>query len=673
MASSAYGASNTEETEQGSQDSQRIDPLIKENNEIGKIAKSGFFEMDEVVVTATRQADSIRNIPKNVTVITSEDIAQASSNNVVDLLAREANLNLRSFFGSDKKAGIDIRGMGDTYVSNVIVMVDGIRLNTPDLAGPDYSTVPLGQIDRIEVVRGAGSVLYGDGAVGGVINIITKKGERDPELMLYSSYGSYDTYDGRASLGRRFLDLTFNVNGDYYDSDGYRDNGYLRKKDGGIHLCYELNETVSLSLGASNHDDSYGLPGPVSKVNADSSDDRVNTNFPEDYGDTATQLYTSGIDVDLDKYGVFKVRGSYRKRENSYIMGYSSLISKEAQSNTIDEDSKQLDLTYRTRYVSGPLEYGFLCGMAYQEVDYFGDDRAQSREKHGDIEATDWFLNNEWVLFENLILSAGYRKSRSKMDFFDDRFGLSTLFDNTRSDVWQNRAYDVGITYLLDRNTTLFVNHSKSFRSPNVDELVLGSDDLHPQKGYHLDIGVRHSMAGLLEMAFTFFQIKIEDEIYYGEDPPGSGMSINRNYDEKTIRRGVEFDIKFFPTDYFFMWGNYSYTNAKFDESNNYIPLVPRHKASLGLECRIMEPLLLSVTGTFVGSRYDGNDQDNNLYEKLESYQVVDAKLSYEYKWMTLFAGVNNIFNDLYTTSAYSEYYYTMPTCNAYAGLSWRY
>ena len=86
-----------------------------------------------------------------------------------------------------------------------------------------------------------------------------------------------------------------------------------------------------------------------------------------------------------------------------------------------------------------------------------------------------------------------------------------------------------------------------------------------------------------------------------------------------------------------------------------------------------MEPLLLSVTGTLVGSRYDGNDQTNDQYKKLESYQVVDAKLSYEYKEIKVFVGVNNIFDELYSTSAYSEFYYPMPARNAYAGVEWRY
>ena len=226
------------------------------------------FELEEVVVTGTREEDSIREIPKNVTVITADDIAQAPSNNVVDLLAREANVGLRSFFGTDKQAGVDIRGMGDSFGSNVIVMVDGVRLNSPDLSGPALSSIPLDRIERIEIVRGAGSVLYGDGAVGGVINIITKKGDTEPEARILTSYGAYSTYDERASFGGRFGRVSLNANGDYYSTDGYRDNGYLRKKDAGVNAAWDLGERVTLSLAGSTHEDAYGLPGAVSKADA---------------------------------------------------------------------------------------------------------------------------------------------------------------------------------------------------------------------------------------------------------------------------------------------------------------------------------------------------------------------------------------------------------------------
>ncbi|MBW1799509.1 MAG: TonB-dependent receptor [Deltaproteobacteria bacterium] len=113
--------------------------------------------------------------------------------------------------------------------------------------------------------------------------------------------------------------------------------------------------------------------------------------------------------------------------------------------------------------------------------------------------------------------------------------------------------------------------------------------------------------------------------------------------------------------------------SAKFENKETRVPLVPETKASFGLEWRIIEPFLIGLTGSWVGSRFDGNDENNDRYEKLESYKVVDGKLSYRYKGLTLFGGVNNIFNEIYSTVAYSETYYPMPTRNFYGGIEWRF
>ncbi len=158
------------------------------------------YELDAIVVTANKVQEPISDIPKHVTVITSEDIKESSAKNIIELLTKEAGVNVRTTFGNDKQAVVDLRGMGDTAASNVIVMVDGLELNAPDQSGPSISSVPIEQIERIEIVRGAGSVVYGSGAVGGVINIITKKAGETPMVDFYSSYGSYDTFDNRASI-----------------------------------------------------------------------------------------------------------------------------------------------------------------------------------------------------------------------------------------------------------------------------------------------------------------------------------------------------------------------------------------------------------------------------------------------------------------------------------------
>jgi iron complex outermembrane receptor protein len=633
------------------------------------------FELDEIVVTATRIEEPIQNIPRNVTVITSEDIEQSPSNNIVDLLARESGVNLRSLFGTDKQAVVDIRGMGDTSVSNVVVMVDGIRLNPPDLAGPDFSSIPLDQIERIEIVRGAGSVIYGDGAVGGVINIITKRGEEEPEARVYTSYGSFDSFDGRASYRGRISDLSFTMNGDYYNSDGYRDNSSFRKKDIATKIGYDWGDYITLTLTGSHHEDRYGLPGPVSKEDVDSRERRILTDRPDDCGETSDRRMVGGVEIVLGHWGNITASRGYRFRDNSYIIGYSPLIPRDDQTDEIDEDTRSLTLGYNKDYEVLGLSHRFQCGIDHYETEYVREELSRGQRKNSEVENVGLFFNNHWSLTDDLLWEWGYRYNEYQGRFRTD---IRRSFDGGRRWVngditekkWIRNVYDVGLVYTFRPKTTFFASYAVSFRVPNVDEFARADDSLQPQKGQHVELGGRSRIGELAEFAVTLFHTGIENEIYFGEDPV-TGESFNRNYDEKTIRHGVETDAKIYPTDSIYLWGNYCYTEAKFEVKETYIPLVPKHKASIGVEWNIFEPLVLSLTLTWVGSRFDGNDENNNRYERLDAYEVLDCKLTYKYDGLKIFAGVNNILDELYSTTAYSESYYPMPTRNIYGGVEW--
>jgi iron complex outermembrane receptor protein len=654
-------------------------PLYAQDNvrEGEEATAMGRFELDEIVVTASRIEKSIKNVPRNVTVITSGDIEQAPSNNLVDLIARESGVNLRSFFGNDKQAVIDMRGMGDTAPSNVIVMVDGVRLNSPDLTGPDFSSIPLDQVERIEIVRGAGSVIYGDGAVGGVINIITKEGQKEPEVCLYTSYGSYATFDGQACYGGRIKNLSLAAIGDYYDSDGYRENSYFRKKDASVKTGYDMSDYVSLTLTGSLHQDEYGLPGPVSKENKDIRENRVLTDRPNDYGKTTDWRVVGGVEMELGNWGTLGAKRGYRFRDNSYIIGYSPLISEEDQTDTIDEDTKSLILGYSKEYNAFGLIHGFQCGIDSYVTEYVREERSRDQRKNSETKPVGGFVSNDWHLTEGLLFQWGYRYNEYRGRFRED---LRRSFEGIKR--WENgditekkltrNVYDVGLVYTFRPETALFVGYATSFRIPNVDEFARADESLEPQQGRHTEIGGRSRIGELMECTVTLFHTGIEDEIYFGEDPL-TGESFNRNYEEKTIRRGVETDVRIYPTDSMYLWGNYTYTEAKFEVKETFVPLVPMHKASVGVEWNILEPLVLSLTGIFVGSRFDGNDENNTRYDKLDGYTVLDGKLTFTHRGFKLFVGVNNILDELYSTTAYSESYYPMPTRNIYGGLEWRF
>ncbi|MEW6265793.1 MAG: TonB-dependent receptor [Thermodesulfobacteriota bacterium] len=631
------------------------------------------FELETIVVTGSRVAEEIRGLPKNVTVITSEEIEQATSNNVVDLLAREANVNLRSFYGHDKFGGVDIRGMGDTFVSNVLVLIDGVRLNTPDMAGPDLSSIPLDQIERIEILRGSGSVLYGDGAVGGVINIITKKGGSAPTFKARTSIGSYDTTDTRISYGGRIKKLDFNLSGSYFDSAGYRDNGRLRKTDAGVYTGYDFSQRLTAFFSAALHRDKYGLPGPVSKKDAENPERRKLTKQPHDRGETEDQRYRSGFNLNLDQYGQLSAQFGLRHRENNYILGYSPLLAEADQTSRIDEDSRSLNIGYLKKYRIGGLEHRLQLGFDYFFSDYQRTELSSNLRHNSQIDNHGLYVFNKWSLPLDLGLHAGFRRNEFHGLFRRDErksFGVHQRWINgapfTRD--WTNDSFDLGLVYSPTPFLDLFADYATSFRTPNTDEFALAAADLRPQKGEHLEIGLRRAWAGWAEFSVTLFQIRIEDEIYYGEDP-ATGTQLNRNYDQRTIRRGVETEVKLYLTDKFFCWANLGIIDARFEGSGAYVPLVPEYKANIGAEWRIVQPLAVSVTGAFVGQRYDGNDWTNDRYDQLQPYSTFDAKLSYDYRNLRFFCGVNNIFDELYSVVGYSETYYPLPGRNFYAGV----
>jgi TonB-dependent siderophore receptor len=636
------------------------------------------FQMEEVVVTATGLEDEVRNVARNVTVITAEDIAQSPSNFVPDLLSRETNVNLQSLYGTDKQAVVDIRGMGQTTASNVLVLVDGFRLNSPDLAGPDFSSVPIDQIERIEIIRGAGSVIYGSGAVGGVVNIITKRGKKEPTARPYASYGSYDTFDGRISGGGQIENLDVSLNADYFDTDGYRDNGGLRKKDFGARLGYDatehiggdLFEGVLFNLSGTYHEDKEGFPGGVPIEDIDSESERTKASTPNDGAETEDNRVRGGIEVDIGSFGVLTLNGGVRHRDSKFIFGFTPLKPKEAQISRLNEDTQQIDFGYTQEYSLWGLENTFQFGTDYYYTDYYSERLDQRERKNSQIDSLGFFFTNRSSLGEKFSLDIGYRYNIYKGTFRNDE-----LVDFSGDDVWVNgaefdrnyydNAYNIGIVYAPAKSTSLYSSFATSFRIPNVDEFALADDNLKPQKGWHVDVGLRQQFKDLAEVSLSLFYFEIDDEIFFDAD-----ARENRNFEDTTQRFGVETSLKFYPTDRLYLWGNLTVMQAEFKGSGNQIPLVPNYSAKLGMEWRILDPLLLALTGSFIGSQYDGNDITNDRFAKLDPYQVFDAKLTYTFKKFTFFCGVNNIFNELYETVAFSESYFPMPTRNYYAGLA---
>ncbi len=619
--------------------------------------------LEEVVVTATRDIQEIRKIPANVTVITKEEIEQSNSQTTIDLIRDEVGVAVRDYYGTGKKASVDIRGFGETGILNTLVLVDGRRVNEIDLSGVDWTQIPLDQVERIEILRGAGSVLYGDNAVGGVINIITKKPEKPLSVEGEMVLGSYDYHKEHGSVSGKWGPLSAIFNAGYNATEGYRENGFLRAKDVGGKLIYQLNNNISFNLSGAFHRDDAGLPGGLNKTTYQQH--RQATLHPDDRVETDDEYVDLGLKAKLWNVGRIEADLSYRDREVASF--FPSFFF---------EDKRNLNTWGLTpRYILetplGIFPNKLTAGLDFYNSDsvvFSGSNRTEVTKK-----STGLYLLDELSLFTRLIFSFGYRQEWVAYDIFQE---TPRVKDKTRD---EEPAYSLSLDYLFGEKSSAFLSFKRSFRFPVSDELTQSypifqvNPLMKPQTGDHYEVGVRHFFNDQIEANLTLFRMDLDDEIFFNPT-----TFANENY-PKTRRQGFELGLKVKPMPWLFIWGNYAYTQPLLRGnffSGNDIPGVPRNKGSIGADVHLGKGFLINTRANLIGSRYFISDWANQV-EKLGGYYTVDTKLSYSWKGLKAFVGANNLFDQKYAEYAVTNAtgtslsYYSSPERNFFGGISY--
>ncbi len=184
-------------------------------------------ELTPVVVSATRSGEFDVRTPANITVIDRAEIDAGGATNLADLLRGHAGIQISDLFGDGSLPTVSMRGFGGNAQANTLILVDGRRLNNADLGNPDLNSIPLEDIERVEIVEGSAGTLYGDQAVGGVINIITRRPQR-LRAQAGVQAGSYDRHDEFVTMENRHDNgVGYRFSGVKRDSDNYRDHNAL--------------------------------------------------------------------------------------------------------------------------------------------------------------------------------------------------------------------------------------------------------------------------------------------------------------------------------------------------------------------------------------------------------------------------------------------------------------
>jgi iron complex outermembrane receptor protein len=635
--------------------------------------------MEEVVVTATRDKQEIRKAPANVTVITAEEISNSGATTVVDVLDKLESIQFRSSSSNSAQTLIDMRGFGgDNPHGKTLVMLDGRRLNRTDMYSINWLQMQVNTIERIEIVRGSGSVLYGDAAIGGVINIITKKGKGEPKFNASVLVGSYGLHNERVGVTGATDKWTYAVTGENNFNLGYRDRSKYSAQGGGFDLGYTASDLLSVSLGVSFNKADYQMPGALTKEEMERDRRQYQPGHSDDDG---SDKYTN---VNL---GIKSFWGSWGQMEINFLYGKKDLQGNMA-SYVVYSDTNTDTYGITPKYILVKEIFGFqnkvIVGVDYYNEPYKKDiysDRGRTLKTiSADLkrDSLGYYIRDEFSILKDLILSGGYRFEQTSISY------KSVDMENT----YNAEAYEAGLTWLVGKKSKVFGKYSTVYRIPFLDEVasyngfggILFLNDLEKEKGISMEAGTEFYPLENLKIVLTLFRIDMEDEIEYIYDPV-TFTGENRNTG-KTRHDGAEVSISYLWEKRAKFYGNFTYHIATFENGDNNkkeMPLVPKHMANAGVEIYLPYNLTLNPEVRYVADAFLSGDNENTA-EKLESYTLLNFYLNYKPTFgkigMTAFLGIDNIADVKYSSFGIdygTSYYYPMPGRTFKAGITFEF
>jgi iron complex outermembrane receptor protein len=620
------------------------------------------------------------------TVISAEEIERSPGRTVQDILSREPGVQVTNLFGSvnGARSSVDMRGFGAAAASNTLILINGRRITDLDLAGVDLASIPRESIERIEITRGnSGAVLYGDGAVGGVINIVTKSGVGLPlRARIGGGFGSFNYREGNAVASGSHGPWSASVVGNVVSSDGYRVNNEYSQINGVGDFRYTTDRS-SFYLNVSIDDQQLRLPGarrvePSLGINQLITDRRGATtpfDFSNKQGRNATLGFTRMI---APGYELIVDGGVRNKEEQAAFHGDFFNPSSSAPKSAVETMLTTWSLTPRVKVDSAlnGMPWKAAGGIDFYHAQYDSDrPRSLGAPPIHRYDLSQTSLAAYWQQTVTVVpstdIGAGVRVQNTRVrarDTFDpnapgafpvfcDPFGCfgdlaGIPFDKNET----NYAYHLGIEHRLNRNLSLFGRHARSFRVPNVDERVgmvtsfnaePTTFNLRTQISYDFEAGVRWR-SGPFDAQWSVYDMYLTDEIHFRFGPNFVANNINL---DPTRRYGSEAIAGYQVNESLRFKGGLAYTRSVFRDglfAGNDVPLVSRWTGQVGVTWDVWyKYLTFDGVVRYVGARRMDNDQ-TNVQPLIPEHLIVDARLGGEYKNFVWSFSIQNLFDVKY-------------------------
>ena len=588
-------------------------------------------------------------VGSSTTIINKETIKENAHLSLGQLLSKFSGINFENLYsGVDVKSSVRVRGFGEQATRNVLILINGIRISDMTIAGANLSRVLIENVQKIEIIKGGkASLLFGDGAVAGAINIITKNPLYvEDKFQVKTSLKSFNTRQQIISSAKKFDDFVIDYSITNLETDGYRNNSEYDQSSFNFNLT-NFNDSNSRTFAEFKMtDEQTRLPGSI--LLTDFYENPKQTRFPEDFA--------------TEKISSIKLGGEKNFYNENKITSILRLEKKDQYSSMLN-----WGIRYKSKTTLNTAHFNsqFISNKSTLKKDIigkFGIDIYNSTYK---VDANDWeytqYINKaeQKIIEPSMILNikdkkikglnyeVGGRFHHYEIEVFNHLSPKVMILSNKED----NYAWSFGADYNIIDNNKLFGHISRSYRSPRLDEIITVGPSTSPnplkhQFSYETELGYEHNFRDS-RYKISAFRNLIKNQIFYN-----STSFTNENYDP-SVHQGLEIEFDKKISNKINFNSNATLMNsyvAKGTFKGNETPYVPKLRTNASLNYEINSKAKLSYSYKYFGKTRAGND-DNQILPKSKSYQVSDVKFSYNFRNFKVNTFVNNLFNEKYYTN----------------------
>lgn len=584
--------------------------------------------VEPVIVSASRMPQLLRTAPIGATVITSEQIQRSGVADANEAIRKLAGVVGKTDLFGGREYLLDVRGYGDAAASNLVVMVDGVRISESEQLSARLTALPLNQIDRIEIVRGGSSVLWGGGATAGVVNVILKKNSGSYARIAgsVSSYGGQDlNASGSTQVGALTVDGTVNR----ARSKGFREHSAYKQDSGSFGLAFG-GDNWSQRFRVQQETQWSQWPDSLTFAQYE-QDPRMATGTNESTNDEGrfsshTEIKAGDVSAQIDF-------GSRRRRYAS--LNYGRMV-----------ESNQLTpkVVYNTKV--SDIEWAAIFGVDFHRwrldtpTTYGGD---KAHDSHTAV-----FMNHSVNLPSKTRIDAGYRRERA----IARAEGYSQYDQRSNLD-----ASEIGVSQQIVTSLTGYGRVARSYRLPNVDDngWTLSGSPLRPQKSRDKEVGLRW-LTPTQQVNLRAFRQDNTDEIMQAAVDPLSGMTANFNATNPTRRHGLELDGRWQVTKDLDLRTTWQHISARYVAGpfqGNDIVMVAPQSSTLRASYKLDDRQSVEVGVQHRGEMRLGNDDNNQCTRRIPASTQFDTRYSWTDREWSFAFGVSNLGNQVGYNYAY--------------------